>query len=148
MATLDKAEQLEERLVISSSQQGVSATLRLTTETGKRLTRWSGTAVKKTGVGMAHTVAYGHQALSESLREMADGIRERAHEKEWGSEVPLEEFTETVDGKREVLELEDNELVEEVRQELRKHNVTFAVEHDDQDRYYLHDLVLRGNGGK
>ena len=142
MATLDKAEQLEERLVISSSQQGVSATLRLTTETGKRLTRWSGTAVKKTGVGMAHTVAYGHQALSESLREMADGIRERAHEKEWGSKVPLEEFTETVDGKREVLELEDNELVEEVRQELRKHNVTFAVEHDDQDRYYLH---VRGN---
>lgn len=142
MATLDKAEQLEERLAISSAQQGVSASLRLTTDTGKRLAQWSGTAAKKTGVGMARTVAYGHEALSESLREMADGIRERAHEKKWGSEVPLEEFTETVDGKREVLELEDNELIEEVRQELRKHNVIFAVEHDDQDRYYLH---VRGN---
>lgn len=142
MATLDKAEQLEERLVMAAGQQGVSATLRLTTETGKRLTRWSGTAVKKTGVGMARTVAYGHQALSESLREMADGIRERAHEKEWGSEVPLEEFAETVEGKREVVALEDDELVEEVRQELRKHRVTFAVEQDDQERFYLH---VRGN---
>ncbi|HJG52015.1 MAG TPA: DUF3801 domain-containing protein [Brachybacterium faecium] len=73
---------------------------------------------------------------------MAEGIRERAHEKEWGSEVPLEEFAESVEGKREVLELEDNELVEEVRQELRKHNVTFAVEQDDQERFYLH---VRGN---
>ena len=142
MATLDKAEQLEERLVISSAQQGVSASLRLTAESSKRLAQGTGSVVAGTGKLVWGAGAATQRGLSESLREMADGIRERAHEKKWGSEVPLEDFTETVDGKREVLELEDNELVEEVRQELRKHNVTFAVEHDDQDRYYLH---VRGN---
>lgn len=142
MATLEKAEQLEERLVMSSTQEGVQATLRLTTESTKRLVQSTGSVVK----GVGH-VAWGagvaaQRGLSDSLREMAEGIRERAHEQKWGSEIPLEDFAETVDGKREVVSLEDNELVEEVRQELRKHNVTFAVEQDDQDRFYLH---VRGN---
>lgn len=142
MATLEKAEQLEERLVMSSTQEGVQATLRLTTESTKRLVQSTGSVMK----GAGH-VAWGagvaaQRGISDSLREMAEGIRERAHEKKWGSEIPLEDFAETVDGKREVVSLEDNELVEEVRQELRKHNVTFAVEQDDQDRFYLH---VRGN---
>lgn len=142
MATLDKAEQLEERLVMAAGQQGVSATLRLTTESSKRLARGAGSVMLGTGKLVWGVGAGTQRALSESLRDMAEGIRERAHEKEWGSEVPLEEFAESVEGKREVLELEDNELVEEVRQELRKHRVTFAVEQDDQERFYLH---VRGN---
>lgn len=142
MATLDKAEQLEERLVMGAAQQGVSGSLRLTAESSKRLAQGTGSVMLGTGKLVWGVGADAQRAFSESLREMADGIRERAHEKKWGSEVPLEEFAETVDGKREVLELEDNELVEEVRQELRKHNVTFAVEQDDQERFYLH---VRGN---
>lgn len=142
MATLEKAEQLEERLVMSSTQQGVQISLRATSDVAKRLTSWSADATKKMGAGMTRTAANGARALSEALQEMAEGIRERAHEKKWGSEIPLEDFAETVDGKREVVSLEDNELVDEVRQELRKHGVTFAVEQDDQDRFYLH---VRGN---
>lgn len=142
MATVEKAEQLEERLVTASTQQGVQATLRLTTEASKKVVEKAGAATKSAGQHIWGVGADAKSALVESLQEMAQGMRDRAHERKWGSEIPLEDFAETVDGKREVVNLEDNELVEEVRQELRKHGVTFAVEQDDQDRFYLH---VRGN---
>lgn len=129
MATLDRAEQLEERFAMAVTQQGVQAVMKIE-EAGLR---WS----VRTARDLPGTTAQALGDFADRIREDAEARRERAHEREFGSEVDLKEFSE-LGGKREVVDIEDDEVLEGVRQELRKHGVTFAVERDDEGNHYLH----------
>lgn len=129
MATLDRAEQLEERFAMAVTQQGVQAVMKIE-EAGLR---WS----VRTARDLPGTTAQALGDFADRIREDAEARRERAHEREFGSEVDLKEFSE-LGGKREVVDIEDDEVLEGVRQELRKHGVTFAVERDDDGNHYLH----------
>lgn len=131
MATLEKAEELEQRVMINAGEQSAQALIRL-----------SGKATQEIVDGGWKFTKGRAAAFQRTLGDMADGIRDRSHEKKWGSEVTVKEFSDTVEGKREIVDVDDDELVGEVRQELRKHGVTFAVERDEEGQHYLH---VRGN---
>lgn len=138
MATLEKAEELEQRVMINAGEKGAEALMRLPGTLSKLLLA----AGAKGGQYIGGKYNDLHDHLQNSIDAFADGMRERAHEKKWGSEVTVKEFSDTVEGKREIVDVDDDELVDEVRQELRKHGVTFAVERDEEGQHYLH---VRGN---
>lgn len=117
MATVEQAEQLGQNATINASRDGLEMT------------------VKAGADGVQRTVA-ALQALNQSLKSHR---RDRKKDDEpTQGKVSLKQFTRDVDGRREVVGIEDRRLVDEITRELKRHGVEFAVERrgKEQTRYF------------
>lgn len=130
MATLEKAEELEQRVMVNASERGTEMLARLSAQTS----RWILSGSWEMGTSGAAMLA---RTFAESAQQMRERVLART-QADPTSEVSLEEFSELTGGRREVVSIEDSEVLEEVRAELEKHGVTFAIERGEDDEHYLH----------
>lgn len=119
--SIEQAEQLGQNATVNATRSGFEVSTRAGSQVGKQT--------------VASTVA-ALQAINETLKSHGRG-RKKDDEPKQG-QVSLKEFTRDVDGRREIVGIEDRKLVNEIRTELKRHGVEFAVEHrgSEQTRYF------------
>lgn len=115
---VDKSEselqQLIQKVVVTLSDKGIQATLRVTKDAWDRL---------------------GPIAITKAVGK---GIKKQLTSAHSTGQVSIKDFTKHVDGKRDVVNIDDRAVSKELEKELRRHGVLWSVEHNKDGSRTFH----------